>query len=747
MIPIKLKLSNFTSYTQSPELDFTKFKLAAISGLNGAGKSSLLDAITWCVWGSSRAGDSSDALVRLGQTEMYVEFSFELDGQVLTVKRKRIKKSGGNTALELWSGSKDEPQTHNLTEGTIKATQQKIVDSLHLTYETFTNSSFIRQGHADEFTMHGPTDRKRILADILGLDHYDRLEEKAKEKIKEAQIKLTLLEYQILEIEAELSQKEQRQKQFDKLQEDVEIAKGKTKDSEEQVQKTELQKQTIEVTVKTLLEKKQRFESLRKELAELKLQIDLKEKSKSEYQTILDDKQLIEKSYGQLTTLKDARQKLENKRSQLLELKNDLTEIEKVIDAREDKRKNAIAQLEIQIKEFQTKNEQLEIQNKKLSDNKAVCPTCGQTIDERLNNELLETNRLQIKINNSSLAEIANKIEKFRAVVLPEVKSAKEKEQKIQNLERETKHYSQLQAEIDKLQKFEGAYLKLQQAEVAVGAHSDALVELQKIYSVREEETEKIKNFDQELDLYSKQLDEVTQKLEKDLLVKKACSQILLELTGRAGEQKQLIDRTAQMESLFKTKSEEKTKLSKEKELFEELSLAFGKKGIQAMIIENAIPEIEDETNKLLEKLTEGRMKVALETQKETKTKVQTSAGKIHATVETLDIIISDEMGERAYENYSGGEQFRVNFAIRIAISRLLANRAGAKLQFLVIDEGFGTQDAAGRTRLVEVIDAIKDDFEKIIIITHLEELKEEFPVRIEVSKTAHGSSFEVVGI
>src|SRR3990167_11354531 len=212
MVPAKLKLSNFTSYGSGvPELDFTKFHMAAISGLNGAGKSSLLDSITWCIWGNSRLGESADQLIRLGQGSMFVEFSFQLDGHLYTIKRQRVLKGGGTTALEFLSGSTSSPQAHNLTEGTIKATQQKIIDTLHLTYETFTNSAFIRQGHADEFTTKGPTERKRILADILGLSHYDSLEEKAKEKAKQSQTKLQLLEYQLLEIEAELSQKEQSQ--------------------------------------------------------------------------------------------------------------------------------------------------------------------------------------------------------------------------------------------------------------------------------------------------------------------------------------------------------------------------------------------------------------------------------------------------------------------------------------------------------------------------------------------------------
>jgi exonuclease SbcC len=97
-------------------------------------------------------------------------------------------------------------------------------------------------------------------------------------------------------------------------------------------------------------------------------------------------------------------------------------------------------------------------------------------------------------------------------------------------------------------------------------------------------------------------------------------------------------------------------------------------------------------------------------------------------------------LGTRAYENYSGGEQFRVNFAIRIALSKLLARRAGAQLQTLVVDEGFGTQDALGRERLVAAINAVQDDFELILVITHIEELKDAFPARIEVVKTPDGS-------
>jgi exonuclease SbcC len=191
--------------------------------------------------------------------------------------------------------------------------------------------------------------------------------------------------------------------------------------------------------------------------------------------------------------------------------------------------------------------------------------------------------------------------------------------------------------------------------------------------------------------------------------------------------------------NLAKRRGEQDDKLQQVREalgLYRELQVAFGKKGVQALLIESAIPEIEDEANKLLSRMTDGRMHVRFETQREAKSG--------DSTIETLDIRISDEIGSRDYELYSGGEAFRVNFAIRVALSKVLARRAGARLQTLVMDEGFGTQDGQGRERLVEAINAIQDDFEKIIVITHIDELKEAFPVRIEVWKTGEGSQVAI---
>lgn len=172
---------------------------------------------------------------------------------------------------------------------------------------------------------------------------------------------------------------------------------------------------------------------------------------------------------------------------------------------------------------------------------------------------------------------------------------------------------------------------------------------------------------------------------------------------------------------------------------YKQLERAFSKDGVPALLIEQALPEIEGRANEILDRLSNSSMSVRFITQAAYKDK------KRDDLKETLDIQISDGAGARDYEMFSGGEAFRVNFAIRLALSNVLARRAGARLQTLVIDEGFGSQDAQGRQRLVEAINMVRPDFAKILVITHIDELKDAFPTRLEVEKTDRGSLVKVV--
>jgi exonuclease SbcC len=169
---------------------------------------------------------------------------------------------------------------------------------------------------------------------------------------------------------------------------------------------------------------------------------------------------------------------------------------------------------------------------------------------------------------------------------------------------------------------------------------------------------------------------------------------------------------------------------------YKALVSAFGKDGIPALLIEEAIPEIEQEANQLLGRLTDYQAQLFIESLRDLK-----SGG----SKETLDIKISDSAGLRPYEMFSGGEAFRIDFALRIAISKLLARRAGTALQTLIIDEGFGSQDEEGLSHIMDAIYKIQADFAKIMIVSHLPSMKEQFPVHFQVQKTPSGSSVSVI--
>jgi exonuclease SbcC len=220
----------------------------------------------------------------------------------------------------------------------------------------------------------------------------------------------------------------------------------------------------------------------------------------------------------------------------------------------------------------------------------------------------------------------------------------------------------------------------------------------------------------------------------------------LLRLREQENQARDEVTRARQLVDVLSALRQRKTGYAAEREeklqlvaRHKSLERAFGKDGVPALLIEQALPQIETKANDLLDRLSDGQMSIRFATMAEYKDK------KRDDLKETLDIQISDGAGLRDYEMYSGGEAFRVNFAIRLALSEVLAQRKGARLQTLVIDEGFGSQDTQGRQRLIEAINLVKPDFAKILVITHLDELKDAFPTRIEVEKTERGSTVRVI--
>ncbi|NEP05053.1 MAG: ATP-binding cassette family protein, partial [Okeania sp. SIO4D6] len=264
------------------------------------------------------------------------------------------------------------------------------------------------------------------------------------------------------------------------------------------------------------------------------------------------------------------------------------------------------------------------------------------------------------------------------------------------------------------------------------------LKRINELKEVIENQQQDLTGIKSQISTFNQQLEQTPDADEKILFLDKKNQDRRRQLDEQLGSLGKVQQQLQHLEKLKVQTNEQLEQLKTAKRqyrVYQELSLAFGKKGIQALMIENILPQLEAETNQILARLSCNQLHIQFVTQKATK-----GSKKNSKWIDTLDILIADTQGTRPYETYSGGEAFRVNFAIRLALSKLLAQRSGTALQLLIIDEGFGTQDAEGCDRLIAAINAISSDFSCILTVTHIPHFKEAFQARIEVSKTPQGS-------
>jgi exonuclease SbcC len=694
MIPIKLEIQNFLPYINPDPLDFTGLHVACLTGENGAGKSSLLDAMTWALWGRARA-KTDEELIHQGANEMRVAFTFELNQQTYQVIRQKKGGKRGGSSLEIQV--RENGKWKSQSEATINATQKKIIALLKLDYDTFTNSAYLQQGRADEFTNRTAAQRKQVLSDILGLEQWEVYEDRAKRKINSIREEIITIDGEIGGYDRELNRKTEYEESLAQAQRKLDEAQEKTKAAEAKWNEVEKARSSLE--------------SLRKQIADLDKRIAQNEKELSE----IDVELRAAQAKGDPASLAQQLDSLQQSLAKLDEAdaeKNSVTANRQAAAEESARRKGENDTLAPQTEPIKRRIETLE------SATEPICPTCGQPLTEDHRHTIIKELTQEVEARRGKYRENTAKLKSLS-----------------DDLTRFDGRLNQLNAELRERPNLQKRLADLQ---TKVAAATEAQTQIEKLNERRarwltglDEDRSKRKSLEDESQKFAAlavDADDMRSALDKLRLEARVATEEL----GAARQ------RLSALETLSKRRAEKtatRDKLAKEQGMFEELREAFGKRGVPAMIIEAAVPEIENKANELLQRMTAGRMNVRFETQRETQ------AGDVR---ETLDIKISDELGTRPYENYSGGEQFRVNFAIRIALSQLLARRAGAQLQTLIVDEGFGSQDAQGREKLVSAINSIADDFRLILVITHIDELKDAFPAQITVTKTGEGSVVEV---
>jgi exonuclease SbcC len=894
MIPHILHIKNFLSYGPDTQIiDFKPYNLINLSGKNGHGKSALLDAITWGIWGQARKSSGQakpDAgLMHLGQKHMMVILEFEVNGTMYRVRREYLQTQSKPFATLDFGIQNNDGKLISLTDKTIKDTQDKIDRTIGITYESFVNSTFLRQGQSNEFSKKSPKERKEILAQILQLQRFEQ-----QKKIALAHARKLQLEVQTnIQIEERINQElqqlqtvesdyqqttqkivdlEQNRKDLEQKQASIQNAYQKIKNLENESTFIKKQKKDLEEKLKTIVHQidtiNQDLKKLSTEpsLADLKNKQETIQKQIDQSQKALQEKNILKEKYLGLkeqlaATLAKVQQDFDQKKQKLSfslhsneeKLKQITAQIHEqvqIITQYQNQSKAALAQnneflkimstyskssalyeqekmqLDLKRQEYQTVcaqgtylkqhavKLQKDIQHLE-SQEHYNCLMCDQTLDENTKNNLLakllsELKNIDLELNSSrqqaqtiktSTIEIQTTIKKHQEEheTYLQIKAKQEQHQEIisnlvvqekaslEKLEQtklvqqetiktvasckkdlqEIEHeYNQI-LESDHIKKVQQALLEIEvEAKKLIILSSDQqqkleeelklisnqiLQETSPDYHIKQEaivaelikqETDikiQIQAFEPQLQSY--------QTLDQQLIdIKKEEEQILTCLQKNQQEHQLLLMQKGSLEHKIKKQKELSVELNSiastsktlQQELvdYQEICKALGKDGIQALLIEQAIPEIEHETNLILSRLTNNQTQIFIESLKDLKK---------GGSKETLDIKIADSFGIRDYEMFSGGEAFRIDFALRIGISKLLARRAGTTLQTIFIDEGFGSQDEEGLGLIMDNIYKIQEDFAKIIVVSHLQEMKEQFPVQFIVEKKRSGSMVSIM--
>ena len=324
MVPLKLSVNNFLCYRDKvPTLDLNGVHVACLSGENGHGKSALMDAITWVLWGKAR-GKSQDDLIYFGQDDMWVELEFIAQGgHYLAIRRHSrggTKRRHGSSDLQLqgYSANGFTPITGN----TMRESQALLERVIGIDYDTFINSAFLLQGRADEFANRTPGERKEVLAKILGLSRYDRLQELAKQSASGCELKASTIESRIIDRTQEMEGRDQILVEFDEA---ITVLKSLNKRLQDSRKQTELLRRHVDDLQRYSVHKEDLeriINTAKHELKQLNRQAAILQDRIKNYEAVLVNKELVEGNYRRLQEFRKRQQVLSKALQRVNQLNN-----------------------------------------------------------------------------------------------------------------------------------------------------------------------------------------------------------------------------------------------------------------------------------------------------------------------------------------------------------------------------------------------------------------------------------------
>jgi len=698
----KLHLKNFLSHIDT-ELDFSESSRLLIDGNSGSGKSSLVEALLWVLYGEGRTENRN--LVHKGKKKAEVSIILENDDTGVTTEIVRTATSGGKHTLAAFTVTKNGEREASPLTG-IRELQAWIEkDLIGASYLLFVNSVVHTQDGGDLFVQQSAIKRKELLLEIVKANDFDEYLERTKAKLSELK-----------------TEEAQHEASLGELRSFVSSLEGRVASKPDLVKRIKELKETIANSTKQLeeLEKKNDITmELNTEIRNLEVQKTQAEFDLMPLQQKLDEIRMTEEVLSKMDKVEEV---LEEVRSE------------------KEKKEKELDDIRIKIEE-ESKAE------KKRKEYEAAKPDYHEesftSREEFLNKQLVEASHMENCPSGDKCPYMSKRIQSLASISNSISELAKEKAAKkqaydaweigLREFTREntetassidlTGNMIALQKEVSELtRRYDELMVKKAdkatwEALVAkkgeyIADHSKAEWVVADFKRQIEEKKKEFREFPADLTTTIRTVRGEVDRLNRELSREEAMLETI------EGDEKSLSEFLARIKDIQKVKL---PAIKEKKEKLESLKSAFGNNGIKSVVIDYMLPKLEDSINTILERLCD--FQVRLDTQSEK------ASGE--GVKEGLFIRITNDIGEELpYEAYSGGEKLKITVAISEALAGL------QKVGFRAFDELFVGLDPESTESFAMVLERLQERFSQVMCISHLSEIKDLFENKLTCVKS-----------
>ena len=799
MILHSLRLYNFRRFRRV-EIEFPE-NVIGLLGRNGAGKSTLLEAMAWALYGS-RAARTDKLQIRSQfadeRDNCEVELAFKLGSEKYRVFRSLAGKNAVGEAA-LYHGD-------SLVPAAVRdsGVNQEIERLLGLDQRAFEVSIFAKQKELATLGDLQNEERRKIVSRLINLEAVDRARQQvmsdanAKRKFLEGaqttQVDLSALEGQLAQQQARLLAAQDSLQQLEECgrQLAAQLATARKKLDEESARRDQHhrlqsdlaairirqqgltnQQRQIEKDQNDIVAEQPRLEALRPARAAAeKLRREREALQLQQQQTIrLQEKQQAVKIF--LEQIQARQNEAGEWQRQLGDLQK-LVEQEKAVETRYQQAQENLLKWRAEEKQLGRELESIKtrgtdfrakLDNVQKLGAQSPCPVCTRPLAEHFSSVVKQYDDDLAQLRKDYLAK--DEARKKAEALLKQAEGGEENiRQEKTNLDKQRVRLNELQSnllrhqnEIDDLQK----RLQIVQNEIhGIGPVTfDAArlvqieVELQQVEARVQELTQletraaKLPEFNRRLAEVQKQMAESKQR-EAELQTQSGALLFSEEIYFAARQthdaangnylrsQQELGEAKAQAATAAAEARNLEQALDKARELQAAIALAKHEvivldslqdhfKNFRAELAGRLRPLIADRASELLRLITAGRYSL-LELD------------------ESYNIFLYDQNARHGVARFSGGEQDVANLCLRVAISQVIAQRTGKPpLQFIVLDEIFGSQDEERKLMMLVALQQLNNYFRQIFLVTHVESIKESLPVVLQVEMVGEASEVRVI--